>query len=309
MVMVLTMRVHDLLPCYARFLAEAAAEGILPAPEPNAPADRTHRLMRLLETHYLEPNRELLGPLLHDWEHWARPLGNTLDGLDLGQAKEAIATAKRRGYPDRAEATLAAVERRFGRTLRGEMVLMAGFGRADGYARFEHGSHCVYIGLDYPEPEDHYLDLIIAHELGHVVREGDARTWAALDLPAVMAHEEFQERCPFEEHMIGEGLSTALSNAIYPGHGRGEVLFFTPEQLAWCAANEDAIWAAMRRFYGTAEEHYSLYARDTVAPGSPERTQYYAGYTAVDSLVQGGHDLEALFETPARRILELAGRI
>jgi hypothetical protein len=303
-----TMRVHDLFPHYARFLDAAAAAGVHDAPTSETGADSAATLLRLLETHYVQPSRTLLAPLLQDWEHWAGSLAGTLGTLELGRAREAIATAERRGDPGRAEATLAAVERKFGRKLEGELVLMAGFGRADGYARFEHGTHCVYIGLDYPEPADHYLDLIIAHELGHVVREGDPRTWAALGLPASMAHETFQESCPFEEHMIGEGLSTALSNAIYPGHERHELLFFTPAQLAWCEAHDEVIGSAIRRFYGTAEEHYRLYAPDAVAPGSPERTQYYAGYRAIESLVQRGHDLNALFETPARRILELAGK-
>jgi hypothetical protein len=302
------MRIHDLMPSYASFLDRAAAEGIRAKAGPDAPAGRGEALQRLLESYYIEPNRQLLGQLLRDWDHRARPLTDRLAGLDLDQARQAVATAKRRGYPGRAEITLGAVERKFSRRLQGELVLMAGFGQADGYARFEHGTHCVYIGVDYPEPADHYLDLIIAHELGHVVREGDPHTWAALGLPAVMDHTEFQERCPFEEHMIGEGLSTALSNAVYPGHARHEVLFFEPAQLAWCEAHEEAIWAAMRRFYRTAEEHYTLYRPGAVEPGSPERTQYYAGYTAVERLVAGGHDLLELFATPARQILELAGR-
>jgi hypothetical protein len=302
------MRVHDLMPCFERFvdrvaidLAPGASEG------PAAAAGRKHDLAAALEEEYVRPNEAVLRPLLADWEAWSRPFAQTLESFDVAKARRAIAAAARRGYPARAGRTAAAVERFFGRGLDADLALIAGFGRLDGYARFERGRHTVYIGADYPAEEDHYLDLIIAHEVGHVVREGDPRTWAALGLGIDMTHEEFQERCPFEEHMLGEGLSTALSEAIFPGHGPEEYLYFTPEQYAWCAAHDAEIRAGLAAFRGTAEAHYGLYARDAIAPGSPERTQYYWGYALVRKLLAAGRDLRALFETPAREILALAG--
>lgn len=300
------MRVHDLMPSFERFVERAAADVGPGAEGPAAQAARKFDLLAALEAEYIGPNRAVLAPLLADWEHWSRPFTQTLESFDVATARRAIGAARRRGYPSRAAKTAAEVERFFGRTLDADLVLIAGFGRLDGYARFERGRHTVYIGADYPEDEDHYLDLIIAHEVGHVVREGDPRTWRALGLEIDMTHEEFQERCPFEEHMIGEGLSTALSEAIFPGHAPREYLYFTDEQYAWCAAHEAEIEAGLRAFRGTSEAHYGLYARDAIAPGSPERTQYYWGHAVARKLVLGGAALTKLFETPAREILARA---
>jgi hypothetical protein len=244
---------------------------------------------------------------MEDIAGWAAPLADALAGFDPAHARRALASYARRGHPDRAGRTTVAVERFFGRPLDADLVLLAAFGWIDGYARFERGKHVVYVGADYPEPADHYLDLIIAHEVGHVVREGDPATWTALGLSIDMTHDEFTERCPFEEHMIGEGLSTALSEAIHPGLPLHEYLYFTEEQFAWCRAYAKDIAQALRRFRGTSEQHYSLYGRDTITPGSPERTQYFHGWMAVRKLVQSGHDLRALFRMPAAEILRLAG--
>jgi hypothetical protein len=301
------MRVHDLMPSFERFVDRVAAQ-VSPGSEgPVAAAGRKHDLALALEEEYIGPNRTWLAPLLADWDSWSRPFEQTLESFDTATAREAIAAAKRRGFPERARRTVEAVERFFGRTLDADLLLMAGFGRLDGYARFERGVHVVYIGADYPAETDHYLDLIVAHELGHVVREGDPRTWAALGLSIDMSHDEFQERCPFEEHMIGEGLSTALSEAIHPGHAPEEYLYFTAQQYRWCVEHEAEIRSGLARFRGTAEEHYVLYSRGAVAPGSPERTQYYWGYRVVRKLVEKGDDLRRLFETPAPELLARAG--
>lgn len=301
------MRIHDLMPSFERFVRRVEAQVAPGAEGPIASAGREADLVRAFEEEYVAPNRELLAPLLADWEAWSRPFAKTLQSFDPHVARRAIEAARRRGYPDRAARTLEKVEAFFGHPLEGDLTLIAGFGRLDGYARFERGKHVVYIGVDYPEEADHYLDLIIAHELGHVVREGDPRTWEALGLSVDMSHDEFQERCPFEEHMIGEGLSTALSEAIFPGHAPHEYLFFNEDQAAWCAAHDAEIRSALAAFRKTAEAHYNLYARDAVAPGSPERTQYYWGFRAVRRAVAAGRALRDLFRTPALEILKLAG--
>lgn len=291
------MRVHDLLPAFARFTERAAALG----------GGDVDRILGVFEEEYLAPGRGFLGPLLADMEGWTSPLRETLREFDPARARRAIERALDRGYPGRARGTAEKVEAFFGRSLDADMVLLAGFGRIDGYARFDRGRHVVYIGVDYPEPEDHYLDLIISHEVGHVVREGDPAIWRALGLDIDMSHDRFTEVCPFEEHMIGEGLSTALSEAIYPGHPLHEYLYFEPEQFDWCRAYQGDIARYLRRFRGTAERHYELYARDAITPGSPERTQYFHGWMAVRKLMKEGRSLRELFALPAAEVLRLAG--
>jgi hypothetical protein len=301
------VRIHDLMPAYARFVERAATLVSRGAEGPAAAHGRTQDVIAAFEHEYVEPNRQYLAPLFADMEGWSAPLRDTLSGFDPARGRKALETTARRGYPDRARATVDRVEEYFGRKLDADLVLLAGFGRIDGYARFERGRHVVYIGVDYPDPADHYLDLIIAHEVGHVYREGDPGTWTSLSLDIDMTHDQFTERCPFEEHMLGEGLSTALSEQIYPGYPLHEYLYFTREQFDWCRAYEKDIAAALRRFRGTCEAHYGLYARDAITPGSPERTQYFEGWMIVRRLVQQGKDLRELFKKPAKEILEMAG--
>jgi hypothetical protein len=295
------------MPFYERFTRRVARSVSRGAEGPAALRGRVHDVLAAFEEEYVKPNERFLGPLYEDLAGWSSPISETLAGFDPARAERAIATALRRGYPARAGRTVEKVEAFFGRKLDADLVLLAGFGRIDGYARFERGKHTVFIGVDYPEPADHYLDLIIAHEVGHVVREGDPGTWRALGLDIDMSHDEFTERCPFEEHMTGEGLSTALSEAIWPGHPDPEYLYFTREQFDWCEAFKRDIADVLRRFRGTTEAHYGLYARDAITPGSPERTQYYHGWMTVRRLVRAGADLRELFATPAKEILARAG--
>lgn len=304
------MRIHDLMPSFARFVDRADARVSHGSEGPMAERARDDDIIRLFESEYVRANEKVLRPLIEDLAGWSRPMTDSLAGFSVERARRMLATYARRGYPDRAHRTVAKVEELFGRTLDADMCLFAAFGRIDGYARFDRGRHVVYIGCDYPEPDDAYLDLIIAHETGHVVREGNPATWTALGGSIDMSHDEFTERCPFEEHMVGEGLSTALSEAIWPGRPLHEYLYFTPEQHAWCVENHAAIREGLRRFHGTCEAHYSLYGLDAIAPGSPERTQYYFGWMAVRKLVfEAKKDLRELYTTPAKEILRMAGEL
>ncbi len=296
------MRIHNLLPAFEDFVraAESAQD---------RPAERREAFERC----YVEPNRTLLGPLLEDVASWSEPLEKRLGRFDAKAARETLERLARDGHPQRAHRTVEAVERFLGAPLEGDLVLFGALGRMDGYARFDRGSHVVYIGLDYPAEGSGgvdaatYFDILIAHELGHVVREGRPGTWSALGERIDMSHDDFVERVPFDEHMLGEGLSTALSEVLYPGHGSEAYLFFEPAQARWCEAHDAEIAAVARRLYGTRQEHWFLYGRDAVAPGSPERTQYYWGWQVVKRLMRAGRDLRDLFATPAPEILDLAG--
>ncbi len=294
------MRVHDLLSAFER-LVERDPRDIDAAG---------------LEALYVGPHRAILKPLLDDIASWTQePFLERVRRYDRARGLAAVARARRRGYPPRARGTLRAVELFFDARLEGDLVLFGGFGRMDGYARFDRGKHVVYRGLAYDgglagtdtSEGDRYFDILIAHELGHVVREGRGDVWEAYGERPDMTHDEFVERVPFEEHMLGEGLSTALSEAIYPGAGTAAYLYYEPGEMAWCEAHEKEIAATLRPLYGTRGEHYAFYAEDAVAPGSPERVPYYWGYRLVKNALAAGSDLRTLFASSAADLLLLAG--
>jgi hypothetical protein len=108
------------------------------------------------------------------------------------------------------------VERLFGFPLEGEIVLFGAFETMDGYARFEQGSHRVYLGVDESHGRGQYLDILEVHELTHVARESRPSVWTGWGLNPKMTHDEFVESQPVIEHLFGEGFSCTISELLVP---------------------------------------------------------------------------------------------
>lgn len=123
--------------------------------------------------------------------------------------------------PEREEARvrrhIQSVEAQTGVELRGEALLFGSFGMMDGYARFDQGSHLVYLGVDESFKHPSYLDVLITHELTHVARETQGSVWAGHGLPLVCSHDQFTENQPVIEHLFGEGFSCTVSEILNPG--------------------------------------------------------------------------------------------
>ena len=109
------------------------------------------------------------------------------------------------------------VESLFGFPLQGEVILFGAFGLMDGYARFDQGSHRVYLGVDEGFGRDPYLDVLISHELCHVARESRKEVWEGWGINPQMTHDDFVDKQPVIEHIIGEGFSCAVSELLVPG--------------------------------------------------------------------------------------------
>jgi|GEM_PF-2053453 len=104
----------------------------------------------------------------------------------------------------------------FNLDLDGEIVLFSSFTCMDGYARFDQGTHRVFLGVDESHGRGRYLDVLQVHELTHVVRESRPEVWEGFGLNVKMSHDDFTENQPVIEHLMGEGFSCAISEILVP---------------------------------------------------------------------------------------------
>jgi hypothetical protein len=156
--------------------------------------------------------------------------------------------------PEREEARLRAriqdIETLFGFPLEGEVILMGAFTGMDGYARFDQGSHRVFLGVDESHGRGRYLDVLIAHELTHVARESRPEVWEGFGLNPKMTQAEFTESQPVIEHLIGEGFSCAISELVVPGEPAWTYAYQSQDSLARILehgpAIDRAIWRELR---------------------------------------------------------------
>jgi hypothetical protein len=109
------------------------------------------------------------------------------------------------------------VENLFGFKLEGEVFLLGTFESMDGFARFEHGRHKVYLGLDESFSNGKYLDVLTTHELTHVARESRPEVWQGFGLDPKMSRADFLEYQPVIEHVFGEW---PISLLLTPGFSR-----------------------------------------------------------------------------------------
>jgi len=118
---------------------------------------------------------------------------------------------------ERLRGHLLSVENLFDLKLKGEVTLFGAFKYLDGYARFDSGTHRVFLGIDESFEDGAYIDILTAHELSHVARESRPTVWEGFGLNPIMTQDEFTELQPVIEHVFGEGLSCAASEVIVPG--------------------------------------------------------------------------------------------
>lgn len=154
------------------------------------------------------------------------------------------------------------VEAIFGFQLQGEILIMGAFEAMDGYARFDRGTHRVYLGVDESHHLGKYLDVLIAHELTHVARESRPEVWEGFGLNPKMTNDEFTGNQPVIEHLVGEGFSCAISEILVPGEPPWTYAYQTKESLAEVLRNshkiDHAIKAELSRTNGDYGRLYRL---------------------------------------------------
>jgi hypothetical protein len=195
-------------------------------------------------------------PLLHDclrrWKNlptekqfsqeYAEPMSTTtgdffegfrevLEDLDWNAYRTEALTLDAIREEKRIRKNLQKVEDLFQFQLEGEVILMGAFTAMDGYARFDRGTHKVFLGVDESHGRGLYLDILMTHELTHVARESRPEVWEGFGLNPKMTQDEFTSSQPVIEHLMGEGFSCAVSEILVPGQAPWEYAYQSEKSL------------------------------------------------------------------------------
>lgn len=192
------------------------------------------------------------------------------------------------------------VENFFQLKLHGEIILFAMFSFIDGYARFDKGTHRVYIGLSTHHPSELYYDILETHELTHVARESRPETWGGWGLNPKATNDEFVETQPVLEHLFGEGFSCAISELLIPGRSEWEYTYQTKESLNLIRQHAKELNRVIhleikKEEINPKEADYSkLYHSEMYTPALPLFTQYVWATAWVKNLLKNYSPQELL---------------
>lgn len=182
---------------------------------------------------------------------------------------------------------LAQVEELFGLTLGGQVLLFGALTCMDGYARFHKGDHCVYLGVDESHGRGAYLDVLIAHELTHVVRETRPTVWSGWGLSLEMTHDDFTENLPVVEHLMNEGFSCVISELLVPGEDAWHYAYQSEDSLARVIEHGPAVDAVVHAELREADGDYSrLYSTRRYGRQMPAFTHYVWAWQWVKHLLR-----------------------
>ncbi|MGZ3698260.1 MAG: hypothetical protein ACXWP5_09005 [Bdellovibrionota bacterium] len=220
--------------------------------------------------------------------------------------------------PEREETRLrraiAQVEALFGIPLAGDAVLFSAFHCMDGYARFDEGTHRVFLGVDESHGRARYLDVLITHELTHVVRESRHAVWKGFGLDPMMTHDDFTETLPVIEHVFGEGFSCAVSEILVPGEDPWHYAYQSEDSLAQVLEHGPAVDAAIKKEILSdckkpgSGDYGRLYNPRLYGRGMPGFTHYVWGWKWACAVIRdlGGGDPRKVVERPSSEFLEHA---
>ncbi|MBK8974912.1 MAG: glutathionylspermidine synthase family protein [Planctomycetes bacterium] len=255
--------------------------------------------------HWVDRQRDgALAPLLDDMVRLWSGVGNA---HDLAVARS---VADRLESPDRVERVARArrVIARFvevaGHEPETTVVLFAGLRRPEGYSRFDRGRNTVFLALDHPNSltQDDHFDVILAHELTHAVRDPAPAVLACYGGWPAMSHDDFVARHPFREHLVSEGLATAISERVWPGKPAPRYVYFDEVDYAWCEAHRATIAERMRRALDDGEDYRTFYVRGSVTSDSPDCCDYYFGFH-FGRFALAQESAAVLLHTPAAEVL------
>ena len=174
---------------------------------------------------YSDPQRKVIGDFFDEFH-------SELLSLDWKKYREHALKLDPDFEAARFQQNLELVENLFGFKLDGEVFLTGTFEVMDGFARFDRGSHKVFLGLDEGHLNGRYLDVLTTHELTHVARESRPEVWEGFGLSPQMSRADFLEYQPVIEHVFGEGFSCAVSEILVPGEAPWSYTYQTEKSLA-----------------------------------------------------------------------------
>lgn len=218
-----------------------------------------------------------LAPFLSDVERFFPRLHGL---MSWAEARDVVAKIERSGYLGRALAACERLEEVSGLSLDCAVILLAGLERPEGYSRFHRGRNTVHVALDHPSNlryPDH-LEIILAHELTHSLRDPNPEVLADRGGWTTMSHDEFVAHYPLREHLVSEALATAISEIAYPGRAPHRYIYLDSSDHDWCEAHRHQIVARITRALETGESYRIFYAPNVIAPGAPECSDYYLAF-------------------------------
>lgn len=201
------------------------------------------------------------------------------------------------------------VEALFDFTLQGEAILFGAFTCMDGYARFDRGTHQVFLGVDESHGRGAYLDILVAHELTHVARESRAQVWEGFGLNPKMTHDEFTENLPVIEHVFGEGFSCYISELLVPGEDLWHYAYQTQDSLLKVLERGPAVDRVVHAEISNQNGDYGrLYSPSRYGVGMPSFTHYVWAWQWVKNLCQsyGKIELKEIILRPSSEFMDHA---
>ncbi|MBI3558421.1 MAG: hypothetical protein HY074_19300 [Deltaproteobacteria bacterium] len=226
---------------------------------------------------YLQPVEKLIQPMIDDFiDRFGGGLYQVTEGLNWEVYRAEALRLDSMNEEKRARAHIENVEKCLGLHLEGDVVLFGAFTAMDGYARFDHGKHTVYLGVDESHGRGAYLDILISHELTHVAREPLPEIWAGFGLTPDMSHDEFTQNLPVIEHLMGEGFSCVVSELINPHEPYWNYVYQTEDSLAQILAHGPAIDKVVHAELRKKDKgsYGSLYDTSRYVPEVPRYAHY-----------------------------------
>jgi hypothetical protein len=239
---------------------------------------------------YLNPQEPLIGVVFDDGR---ADFYSALADLDWQAYREEALRLDPKKEELRVLKHLRDVEKLFGFELSGEIVLFGSFATIDGYARFDRGTHRVFLGVDESHARGGYLDVLVTHELTHVARESRPEVWEGFGLDPKMTHDDFTEYQPVIEHLMGEGFSCVVSELLVPGEPEWDYAYQSEASLKKVMGNGRKVDEQIRKELLDPDGDYgSLYSPQRYGPGMPIFTQYVWAWRWVQRLLceQAGGD-------------------
>ena len=177
------------------------------------------------------------------------------------------------------------VERLLETSLTGEAILLGTFATMDGYARFDRGTHRVFLGVDESYANGRYVDILMAHELTHAARESQPTVWEGFGLSVNMTQDEFTDSQPVIEHLAGEGFSCFVSETLNPGEPAHFYAYQDEKSLEIIRQNAAAVDRVVHAtIQSSTLPYYALYDTSRYGRQMPSYAHYVWAWQWIKSL-------------------------
>lgn len=189
-----------------------------------------------------------------------------------------------------------------------DVIMFGAFEMMDGYARYHHGEHSLYLGLDEAFVDTKARDILVTHEFGHLMREPLPAVWKAWGLSHSQDHDEMVKTFPTVEHLYSEGLSCLISEIENPGQHPARYTYQTEDSYDFIRKHSKGISHAIHAI--VLNGHYrTLYRNEGFPDDSPRYAHYvWAWQWLRDLHFKKGYSIEKLIEMPSTEVAEEATR-